>query len=159
MTMRIVVGADVAGLALKDELKKHLQERGDCSVADIGMYNEKEQIPYYEVSATASRMIQNQEADRAILCCGTGMGVAIVANKFKGVYASVVESEFTGLHCNVINNANVLTMGGWVVTPYRAARIVDQWLSASFTEGYDEIADFLQSALDEVKKIENQTMK
>jgi ribose 5-phosphate isomerase B len=123
------------------------------------MHEAAKQIPYYEVAAMAARKIQGKEADRAILFCGTGMGVAIVANKFKGIYAGVVEGEFSGQHCKVINNCNVLTMGGWVVTPYRAKKIISLWLESHFTAGYDDIADFLTAACQEIKKIEEETMK
>jgi ribose 5-phosphate isomerase B len=156
--MRLIVGADVTGFALKEEIKAELGRHG-CEVTDVGMFNNADQIPYYEVAADAARRIQRGEADRALLFCGTGMGVAIVANKFKGVYAAVVESEFTGEHCKVINNANVLAMGGLVVTPYRAKRIVSLWLQSSFTQGYEPIADFLKDACEKVKAIESENMK
>jgi ribose 5-phosphate isomerase B len=123
------------------------------------MFTGGEQIPFYEIAASVARKVQDGEAERAILCCGTGMGVAIVANKFKGVYAGVVESEFGGRHCKVINNCNVLTMGAWVVPPYQATRIVDLYLDSPFTKGYEGIRGFLENACIEVGKIENETMK
>src|SRR3990172_10168983 len=144
--MRIIIGADIAGFDLKQDIKAHLEKSG-TGVVDIGMYDSKNLIPYYEVAANAARRLQQDEADKAILFCGTGMGVAIVANKFKGIYAGVVESEFGGLHSRTINNTNVLTMGGWVVSTYRAKKIVDLWLDSAFTEGYSEIEDFLKDAL------------
>jgi len=156
--MKIIIGADIAGFDLKEDIKAHL-EKSDTEVVDIGMHDSQKPIPYYEIAANAAGKLQQGEADKAILFCGTGMGMAIVANKFKGIYAGVVESEFGGLHCRIINNTNVLTMGGWVISAYRAKKIVDQWLSASFTEGYEDIADFLKSAVEEIKKIENKTMK
>ena len=156
--MKIIIGADIAGFDLKEDIKVHLA-KSTTEVIDIGMYDSKNPIPYYEVAANAAGKLQQGEADKAILFCGTGMGMAIVANKFKGVYAGVVESEFGGLHCRAINNTNVLTMGGWVVSTYRAKKIVNQWLNASFTEGYEDIADFLGGALGEIKKIEDRTMK
>lgn len=153
--MKIIIGADVAGFDLKEEIKSHLEKKG-VDVLDIGMDDKNHQIPYYEVAGKAAAHIQQGVADRAILFCGTGMGVAIVANKFKGIYASVVESEFTGQHCKVINNSNILTMGGWVVSVYRAKRIVDLWLNSSFTEGYSEIEDFLKDAIVKIETIENE---
>ncbi len=153
--MKIIIGADVAGFELKEQIKSHFEGNSN-EIIDIGMYNADTQIPYYEVAANAAGKIQSGEADKAILFCGTGMGVAIVSNKFKGVYAGVVESEFGGRHCKVINNCNVLTMGGWVVSSYRAKKIVDSWLSSGFTEGYEDIAEFLRNAEEEVKKIEEE---
>ena len=156
--MKIIVGADFAGFDLKEAIKSYLLEKG-IEVVDIGMHTLKNEIPYYEVAATAAKKIQAKEAERAILFCGTGMGVSIVANKFRGVYASVVESEFGGHHARVINNSNVLTMGGFVISVYRAKRIVDSWLESKFTEGYEHIGDFLSDALGEIRKIEESTMK
>ena len=156
--MNVVVGADFAGFDLKEAVKSHLIEKG-LKDDDVGMFNADEEIPYYEVAATAARKIQSGEADKAILFCGTGMGVSIVANKFKGVYASVVESEFGGQHARVINDSNVLTMGGFVISEYRAKRIADLWLDSTFTAGYEHIGEFLSSALDEIKVIEGETMK
>jgi ribose 5-phosphate isomerase B len=80
-----------------------------------------------------------------------------VANKFKGVYASVVESEFTGERCKIINNSNIISMGGWVVSPYRAKKICDLWLDAAFTRGdrdLEEFSDFLKVAFKEIQDIE-----
>jgi ribose 5-phosphate isomerase B len=159
--MKIIIGADFAGFGLKEEVRAHLEEKG-IDLIDIGMYNLKDDIPYYEVAATAAKKIQAGEAEKGILFCGTGMGVSIVANKFKGIYASVVESEFTGERCTVINNSNILTMGGWIVSSHRAKKICDLWLDAAFAKGVkelEEVSDFLKSAFSEIKKIEEVTMK
>lgn len=156
--MKIIVGADVAGFDLKEQVKVHLQERKE-QILDVGMHDAETQIPFYEVAADAARKLQQGQADKAVLFCGTGMGVAIVANKFKGVYAGVVESEFSGLHAKVINNCNVLTMGGWVVSAYRANRILDQWLDTPFTKGYEEISGFLEDALSKIARIEDEAAK
>jgi ribose 5-phosphate isomerase B len=156
--MKVLVGADFAGFDLKEVIKSYLIEK-DLQVEDVGMFRPEEEIPYYEVAAKAAKKIQKGEADKAILFCGTGMGVSIVANKFKGVYASVVESEFGAQHARVINDSNVLTMGGFVISEYRAKRIADLWLDSKFTEGYEHIGEFLSCALDEIKTIEDETMK
>ena len=159
--MKVIIGADFAGFGLKEQVKSHLEEKG-VNLTDIGMYNLKEDIPYYKVAAIAAKKIQAGEAEKGILFCGTGMGVSIVANKFKGIYASVVESEFTGERCKIINNSNILTMGGWIVSEHRAKKICDLWLAASFAKGIkelDEVSDFLKSAYSEIGKIEEVTMK
>ena len=155
--MKIIIGADFAGFDLKEEIKSYLEEEKH-QIIDVGMYDLDNDIPYYEVAAIAAKKIQNGEAEKAILLCGTGMGVAIMANKFKGVYASVVESEFAGQHARVINDTNVLTMGGFIVTPYRAKKIIDLWLNSKHTEGYEHIGDFLCSAVEEIGKIEAENM-
>ena len=159
--MKLIIGADVSGLPLKKEVKEHLLKHGH-EIVDVGMNNPKKQVTYYDAAAMVARKIQKGEADKGILFCGTGMGVSIVANKFKGIYASVVESEFTGERCKIINDANVLCLGCWIVSPYRAKKIVNLWLAAKFTKGQKElekVAVFLKDALKEIKKIEATTMK
>ncbi|MFW6181497.1 MAG: RpiB/LacA/LacB family sugar-phosphate isomerase [Spirochaetota bacterium] len=160
--MKVIIGCDFAGFGLKQEVQGHLSDNKNIKLIDIGMTSLDREIPYYEVGAMAARKLQAGEAERAILFCGTGMGVSIAANKFKGVYASVVESEFTGERCKIINNANVITMGGWVVAPYRAKKICDLWLEAAFARGdrdLDEFSDFLKDAFKEIQEIESQNFK
>ena len=107
------------------------------------------------------KKIQNGEVKRAILFCGTGMGVAIVANKFKGVYASVVESEFAGKMSKVINNSNILTLGGLIFSEYKAKLTVDQWLEAKHAEDFwdSSLISFLKDSISEIDKIERLNFK
>ena len=157
---KIILGADAFGLSLKDAIKVHLEKKG-FELIDVGMYLNGDEIPYYEVAANAAERIQNGEAERAILFCGTGMGVSIVANKFKGVYASVIESEFTGKMAKAINNSNVLTLGGMIFSEFKAKMAVDLWLEVKHTEGFGDpkLANFLKESLKEIKKIENKNFK
>ncbi len=152
--MKIIVGADAWGVELKDAVKQHLVKHGH-EVTDVGGSSENDR-PYYEVAKDVAGMLQAGTAERAVLVCGTGMGMAIVANKFKGVYASVIESEFTARMCRAVNNANVLTMGSMVVAPYVAMQAVDAFLATKHTEGLEDVADFLHSALNAVAQIEDQ---
>jgi ribose 5-phosphate isomerase B len=157
---KIILGADAFGLKLKDVIKEHLKKK-DYEIIDVGSFENDREIPYYEVAATAAAKIQKGEAEKAILFCGTGMGVSIVANKFKGVYASVVESEFTGKMAKVINNSNVLTLGGMIFSEYKAKMAVDLFLGSQHTEGFwdPKMAEFLKNSLEEIKKIENNNFK
>jgi ribose 5-phosphate isomerase B len=99
--------------------------------------------------------VQSGAVERGIGFCGTGMGVAIVANKFKGVYAGRIESEHAALKCKVINNCNVLAMGGMFVSVYKAKLDVDAWLDAEHAEGLDdELAGFLRRSLEEIRELE-----
>jgi len=152
-SMRIIVAGDPWGLELKETVKTHLLELGH-EVADLGGQAD---VPadYYDLAASAARKIQAGEAERAVLCCGTGMGMAIVANKFKGIYASVVESALTARLCRAVNNSNVLTLGGLIVTPFIALQAVDAWLATAHTEGLEEHTDFLKKALTCVAAIED----
>jgi ribose 5-phosphate isomerase B len=160
--MKVIIGCDFAGFELKQEVQHHLSENKKVELIDIGMTSLDKDIPYYEVGAIAARKLQAGDAERGILFCGTGMGVSIAANKFKGVYASVVESEFTGERCKIINNSNIITMGGWVVSPYRAKKICDLWLGAAFARGdsdLEEFSDFLKDAFREIQVIEKENFK
>ena len=158
---RLILGADAFGLNLKDIIKEHLEKKGGYELIDVGMYKNDEELPYYEVAAIAGEKIQNGEAERAILFCGTGMGVSIVANKFKKVYASVIESEFTGKMAKVINNSNVLTLGGMIFSEYKAKMAVDLWLESKHTEGFwdPKLAKFLKDSLKEIEKIEDKNFQ
>jgi ribose 5-phosphate isomerase B len=124
------------------------------------MYEHEEKRAYFESAKMVASKVSSGEYERGILCCGTGMGMAIVANKFKGVYAAVVESSFPAKMAKVINNANILTIGGWLIAPIQAFDMVDNWLNASFTEGFPEDRqEFLKNALNEIKKIEDENFK
>ena len=92
--MKIAIGADKSGFSLKESLKTYLLEKG-YEVEDLGLTDPDGFKAYYEVAPAVAKKVQSGEAEKGILCCGTGMGMAIVANKFKGVYASVVEGSFT----------------------------------------------------------------
>jgi ribose 5-phosphate isomerase B len=155
---KILIGSDQWGLPLKKELKAYLETK-DLEVVDLGSEEGQPPIPYYTISATAARMIQRGEAKRAVLCCGTGMGMAIVANKFRGVYAAVIESEFAAQKSKTVNNANVLAMGYEMISFPKAKMALDRWLTLSHTEGLEEIGDFLKLGLAEIEKIEAENFK
>jgi ribose 5-phosphate isomerase B len=152
--VKIAIGCDVAGYDLKCVIKSFLEDQGH-QLIDVGMTDKQKTIPFYEVAANVARLIQNQQAEKGFLFCGTGMGVAIVANKFKGVYAAVVESSFAGKMCAAINKANVITMGGWIVGPKLAIDIADHFLATGFTEGLEDIRGFLTQAVEEIRQIED----
>lgn len=154
--MRIVVAADPWAVELKDAVKAHLIELGH-EVMDLGG-DAACQVNYYDGAAAAARLIQSGEAERGVLFCGTGMGMAIVANKFRGVYASVIESPLTARLCRAVNNANVLTMGALLLTPFVALQAVDEWLNTAHTQGLEAHKDFLCGALKAIENIETQAI-
>lgn len=158
--MTIAIGCDSMGTWLKDVLVTHLQKRGIDTI-DVGSYDGQPKRRYYEVAADVARLIQDGKAEKGILLCGTGMGVAIVANKFKGVYAAVVESEFAALKAKQINNANVLAFGPIMLTEWRAKLAVDNWLNAKHTDeaATEEVAEFLKYSLGVIRQIENENFK
>lgn len=151
---KILVGSDKSGFYLKEYIKNDLVSKG-YEVVDCGTLDVNEPMPFYNVAPIAAKKIQEKEFEKAILICGTGMGMAIVANKFEGVYASVVESVYAAEKCRAINNANILTMGGWIVADIMGAEIANKFLETEFTQGLEEWRqEFLVNAFEEVKKIE-----
>lgn len=150
--MNIVIAADPFAVGLKDEVKNHLEARGH-TVTDVGATKDSE-IPYYDCAPIAARALQEGKADRAILFCGTGAGMAIVANKFRGVTAVCAESVFSARMARAINDSNALTMGAMIVTPWMAKDMVDAWLDTKHTQGLEAYADFLKDALGKVSAID-----
>jgi len=148
---KILIAADPFALTLKDSLVAHLKGKG-YEVVDMGATADK-QIPYFESAATVSKALQDGQSDRAILLCGTGMGMSVIANRFKGVTASVVESVFAARMCRAINDANVLCLGAMMWGEWMAKEAVDVFLTTGFTEGMDFVKDFLMDARTKVEAI------
>ena len=152
--MKIAIASDLSGFPLKEAIVKHLRDKNH-EVMDFGIPSEAEPSPYFMQAPRVAKAIQNKEAERGILVCGTGQGMAIVANKHKGVYACVVDGIFSGERAKIVNNANVITLGGWITAPFVGCEIVDAWLAMSFTQKMEFKHDFLENAFEEVKKLEN----
>lgn len=154
----IVIGADPFAIDLKDDIAAYLSELG-LDYVDVGSVKGTSEIPYYDVAVSAARKIQSGEADRGILFCGTGMGMSIVANKFKSITASVVESVYAAELSRSINNSNVLTMGAMLIAPWKARKMVDAWLNTEHTQGLDPFGEFLKQAVKEVADIDQKERK
>jgi ribose 5-phosphate isomerase B len=154
-THPILIAADPFAVTLKDALIVHLKGKG-YEVIDFGATQNKE-IPYFESASEVCKAIQSGKSDRAILLCGTGMGMSIVANRFKGIVASVVESVFAAKMCRVINNANVLCLGAMIWGDWMAKEAVDVFLKTKFTEGLEPLADFLKDAEKKVEVIRDKS--
>lgn len=151
---KIIIGSDKSGFLLKEAVKLYLVENG-YEVTDGGTLKEDEPKPYFEVAEAVGRRMSEGEFEKAVLICGTGMGMAIVANKFKGVYAAVCENTFAAEKARAINDANVLTMGGWITAEIVGCEIVRTFLDTEFTQNLEEWrAKNLVNARIEVKKLE-----
>jgi ribose 5-phosphate isomerase B len=148
---KIVVAADPFAVGLKDAIVAHLKGKG-YEVSDVGA-TAAQAVPYYDGAVAASKVLQSGGAEKAILFCGTGMGMSIVANRFKGVTASVVESVFAAKMCRAINNANALCLGQMIWGEWMAKEAVDVFLKTEFTEGLDGFACFLKEAVQKVDAI------
>jgi len=149
--MKIVITADTGAYELKKYVAAHLTDAGYTVLDADGYAN----IPFYEAAAAGAKMIQQGQADCGIFICGTGAGMNITANKFQGITAVCAESVFTAEKAKIINNANVLAMGAFVVDPEKACAMADAWLNADFTQGLDEkTAEFLRKAEKDIFRIQ-----
>ncbi len=152
--MKIAIASDLSGFPLKQEIAKYLAERGDVELLDFGIESADAPKPYFEQAPKIAKAIQSGEAEKGILVCGTGQGMAIVANKHKGVYACVVDDLFSGERAKIVNNANVITLGGWITAPFLGCQIVEAWLSVAFAQKMEFKRDFLTNAFNQVVEIE-----
>ncbi|MCL3859820.1 ribose-5-phosphate isomerase [Actinotalea sp. K2] len=134
MTFRIVVGADSAGFEYKEALKRHLEEDERVGqVVDVGVTSD-EDTDYPHIAVAAARMVAAGEADRALLVCGTGLGVAIAANKVLGVRAVTAHDAYSVERSVLSNNAQVLTFGARVIGLEVARKLTSEWLGHVFDE-------------------------
>ena len=131
--MRIAVGADHAGYALKQHLIGTLKELGH-EVDDHGTHSE-EAVDYPEICAGVGRAVASGEADRGIVLGGSGQGEQIAANKVRGVRAALCNGLYTARLSRQHNDANVLSMGGRIVASGLADEIVQLWLATEFEGG------------------------
>ncbi|MBD8022719.1 ribose-5-phosphate isomerase [Microbacterium gallinarum] len=132
MGLRIVVGADDAGYEYKEALRELLSEDPRVSdVIDIGVTS-ADATPYPRVAVEAARLVARGEADRALLVCGTGLGVAITANKVRGIRAVTAHDSYSVERSVKSNNAQVLTLGARVIGLELAKKLVREWLDHRF---------------------------
>ncbi|WP_102194662.1 ribose-5-phosphate isomerase [Microbacterium aurantiacum] len=132
--LRLVIGCDDAGFDYKEILKKDLEQNGVvASVVDVGV-DADGHTAYPRVAIAAAELVARGEADRALLICGTGLGVAIAANKVAGIRAVTAHDSFSVERGVLSNNAQVLTMGQRVIGIELARRLVREWLTYRFDE-------------------------
>jgi ribose 5-phosphate isomerase B len=131
---RIVVGCDDAGYEYKEALKADLEANGlVAEVFDVGV-DADGHTAYPHIAVEAARMVADGKADRALLICGTGLGVAISANKVKGIRAVTAHDSFSVERAVLSNNAQVLCMGQRVIGLELARRLAKEWLTYTFDE-------------------------
>lgn len=132
--MRIVIGSDQFGYPLKEDLKRYLVELGHEPV-DVGCASAEDAIDYPDVAVEAAQRIARGEFERGILICGTGAGMAIVANKVAGVRAVCAHDPYSAERARKSNNAQVITMGAQIVGLALGRRLLDHWLASEFAGG------------------------
>ncbi len=128
----IALGSDQAGFGLKQEIIRHLEERG-LPYKDYGCYDDSPcDYPIY--GKKVAHAVADGECERGILICGTGIGISIAANKVKGIRAAVCHDVFSAQATRQHNDANILAMGARVIGPGHALLIVDTFLDTPFSE-------------------------
>ena len=132
--MVVALGADNAGATLKNLLKEYLEKHSDVAVHDYGVPDESDETAYPHVGNQVARAVSQGEATRAILVCGTGIGMAITANKVAGVRATVAHDSYSVERSVLSNNCQILTLGARVIGSELAKRLVTEWLSYTFDE-------------------------
>lgn len=149
--MKIALGCDHGGIVLKSAIVKLLNDR-KIEIVDFGCFNDSS-VDYPDYSLKVAEAVANKECDAGILMCGTGIGISIAANKVKGIRAAVVHDLFTAEMTKRHNNANIIAMGGRVVSPELAVAMTEKWLDAEFEGGRHT------QRVDKITSIENKYFK
>ncbi|MCJ7790156.1 MAG: ribose 5-phosphate isomerase B [Candidatus Atribacteria bacterium] len=129
--MKIALGSDHGGYQLKENLKKYLKEL-NVEYKDFGCNSEKS-VDYPDIGFKIAIEVKNRNYDKGILICSTGIGMSIVANKIKGIRASLCHDVFSARYAREHNDANILTLGGRVIDSGLAKEIVKVWLNTDFS--------------------------
>lgn len=160
---QVLVGADFAGFPLKEAVVEHLRNKG-WMVTDIGVKSadEKEPEMFHRIGLKVGAKISEGEFERALIFCGTGMGIHIAASKCPGVHAGVVESVPAALRAITGNGVNVLAMGAFYVAPQMGKDIADAFLNHNLGDGYEwwpNFYEFHKLAIDELNEFDYEKFK
>ncbi|CEK36743.1 ribose 5-phosphate isomerase B [Paraclostridium sordellii] len=129
--MKIGLGSDHGGYNLKEEIKKYLESKGiEC--VDFGTENGVDSVDYPIYGEKVAKAVVSKDVDYGILCCGTGIGISLAANKVKGIRCAVVSDTFSAKMSKAHNNANMLSLGERVIGKGLALEIVDAWINTEF---------------------------
>ena len=146
MISMIFIGSDHGGLEMKEELVKVLASR-NLPVEDCGTTN-GDSVDYPDFAEKVAGAVSRGEAELGILVCGTGIGMSIVANKFPGVRAALATDEFMAQMAKEHNNANILVLGGRVLSVELATKMVNVWLDTAYEGGRHQLR------LDKISQVE-----
>jgi len=133
MYLKLAIGSDHRGFQVKEEIKKYLEERG-IEYEDFGTFSD-EATDYPDIGAKVAREVSNGHLERGILICETGLGMTLVANKFRGIRATLCHDLESTKQAREHLNSNILTMGGKIVDRSLIPQILDIWLNTEFTGG------------------------
>jgi ribose 5-phosphate isomerase B len=144
--IRIAMGCDLYGVDLKEKIIKQFTS-DIIQFEDFGV-NPKDTTAYPDIAQVVCERIQENKADRGILICGTGIGMSISANKFKGIYAAVCHDLYSTQRSILSNDANVMCLGALVIGEKSALALVEEWLKLKFLPSPS------QAKIDKIKMIE-----
>ena len=147
----IAIGSDHGGYKLKEEIKRYLEEK-DIEYTDCGTFDE-ESVDYPDIAKAVALEIQSKECDKGILICRSGIGMSIVANKFKGIRCAKCNDEEEARFSRMHNDSNMLALGADYIETSKAIRIVRMWIATEFEGGRHE------ERIKIIKEIENENMK
>lgn len=131
--MRIAIDCDDAAIELKNIIRDHVARKG-LDIVDLA-YSAAHEANYADIGYNLAHKIRDREFDQGILICGTGQGMAIIANKVEGIYAGACHDVYSAERLRKSNNAQILTMGSRVIGPELAKMVVDAWLASDFEGG------------------------
>jgi ribose 5-phosphate isomerase B len=149
--MKIALGADHAGYELKEKIKQHLRQQG-IDFQDEGTVS-TESVDYPDFACLVAHDVREHRTDLGILVCGSGIGMAITANKIPGVRAANVSSEYEAQMSREHNDANVLALGARILNQDQACKIVDTWIATRFAGGRHE------RRVEKIMEIEKQELR
>jgi len=133
-SMKILIASDGNGFELKENIKEYIKGLGHTMI-DLGVERSDAEDLYPEIAQKLSLKIANGETDRGILICGTGIGMAMVANKVPGVRAACAHDPYSAERARKSNDAQILTMGAQIIAPSLARIILDHWFASEFSGG------------------------
>ena len=147
----IALGADHGGYKLKEEIKRYLEEK-EIEYIDCGTFSE-ESVDYPEIAKAIALEVQSKECDKGIAICRSGIGMSIVANKFKGIRCSKCNDEEEARLSRAHNDSNILALGADYIETDKAIRMVRMWIATEFEGGRH------QERVKLIEEIENENMK
>lgn len=147
----IAIGSDHGGYKLKEEIKKYLEEK-EIPYKDVGCMTE-ESVDYPNIAKEVAKEVQAKKCENGILICRSGIGMSMVANKFKGIRCTLCHNEYTAKFAKLHNNSNILSIGADDVTVNEAICMIRIWLATQFEGGRHE------QRLKIIEEIESENMK
>ncbi|EAC2498914.1 ribose 5-phosphate isomerase B [Listeria monocytogenes] len=145
--MKIAIGCDEMGYELKQTLIARLKEK-NIKFTDFGSF-EDEKVLYPSIAEKVALEVKNNDFDRGILICGTGIGMAITANKIHGIRAAQIHDSYSAERARKSNDAHIMTMGALVIGPSLAVSLLDTWLDSDFSGGRSQAKVDLMEEIDQ----------